>query len=281
VVSSQNVAPTPEQIRDAWDALAPRFDQFNTSELAMPFGEHVLRRVELRPGSRFLDVACGAGALAIPAARRGADVVAVDIAPAMIERLRARASSEELSTIEARVMNGEALELPDDTFDVSASQNGVSLFPNLAGGLSEIVRVTKPGGLVLIVAFGAPQKAEFLTIFLSALKACIPGFTPLQMDPPPLPFQLADRGRFHQELTGAGLTDVHVDTVTWEMTFASAGRFWDVVTSNPIAVQLTRDLTSEQRAAVQQVLDGILRERSGGEPKAVISTAMNIGTGTK
>jgi ubiquinone/menaquinone biosynthesis C-methylase UbiE len=275
-------APTTELIRDAWDALAPRSDQFTTPEWGMPFGERVLRRIELGPGARFLDVACGGGALAIPAARRGADVVAVDIAPTMIERLRARASAEGLSSIEGRVMNGEALELPDDTFDVSASQNGVSLFPNLAGGLSEIVRVTKPGGLVVIIAFGAPRKAEFLTTFLAALEACVPGFTPLSMDPPPLPFQLADRGRFHQALAGAGLTDVHVAPVPWEMTFASAGRFWDVVTAgNPIAARLTRDLTSEQRTAVQQVLDGMFRERSGGEPRAVLSTEMNIGTGTK
>jgi ubiquinone/menaquinone biosynthesis C-methylase UbiE len=274
--------PSTEQIRDAWDALAPRFDQFTTAEWVMPLGERVLRRVELRPGTRFLDVACGAGALAIPAARRGADVVAVDIAPTMIDRLRARASVEGLSTIEGRVMDGEALELPDDTFDVSASQNGVSLFPNLERGLSEIVRVTRPGGQVLIVAFGAPRKAEFLTVFLGALKACVPGFTPLPTDPPPLPFQLADRGRFRQVLESAGLTDVRVDPLSWETTFASAGRFWDVVTaSNPIAVQLTRDLTGEQRTAVQQVLDGMFRERSGGAPNAVLSTEMNIGTGTK
>lgn len=275
------LAPTTEQIRDAWDALAPRFDRFTTPEWGVPLGERVLRRVELRPGCRFLDVACGAGALAIPAARRGADVMAVDFAPTMIERLRARALSEGLSTIDGRVMNGEALELPDDTFDVSASQDGVSLFPNLARGLSEIVRVTKPGGLVMIVAFGALRKADLVTTFRAALKACVRGFTP-PMDPPPLPFQLADRGRFHQVLAGAGLTGVHVDTVYWEMTFASAGRYWDVVTaSNPIEVQLTRDLTAEQRTAVQQVLDGMFRERSGGEPKAVLTAEMNVGVGTK
>jgi ubiquinone/menaquinone biosynthesis C-methylase UbiE len=63
-------APTTELIRDAWDALAPRFDQFTTPDWGMPFGEQVLRRIGLRPGSKFLDVACGCGALAIPAARR-------------------------------------------------------------------------------------------------------------------------------------------------------------------------------------------------------------------
>jgi ubiquinone/menaquinone biosynthesis C-methylase UbiE len=274
--------PTTDQIRGAWDALAPRFDKFTTPEWTLPFGERVLRHVDLSPGTSFLDVACGCGALAIPAARRGADVVAVDIAPTMIERLRVRASAEGLANIEGRIMNGEALELPDDTFDVSASLNGVSLFPHVTDGLKEIVRVTKPGGRVMIVAFGAPRKAEFLTLLMGALKASIPGITPLPMDPPPLPFQLADPSRFRRELAGAGLTDVRVDAATWQKTFASADRFWDVITAgHPIVVQLTRDLTSEQRTEVKQVLEGMFRERSGGAPNAVISTEMNIGIGTK
>lgn len=274
--------PAAEQVRDVWDPLAARFDQFTTAEWSMPFGEQALRRVDLRAGTRFLDVACGSGALAIPAARRGADVVAVDIAPAMIERLAARARAEGLSNVEGRVMNGEALELPDDTFDVSASQNGVTLLPDLTGGLREMVRVTRPGGRVLIVTFGAPHKAEFLGFLLGALRASVPGFTPPPLDPLPPPFRLADPSRFGQELVSAGLTDIRVETVTWDMTFTSAGHFWDVVTSGkPIAVQLTAHLTVEQRADVRHVLDGMLRERSGGRPEAALCTEMNIGIGTK
>jgi ubiquinone/menaquinone biosynthesis C-methylase UbiE len=275
-------APATEQVRHAWDALALRFDRFTTPEWGMPFGEQALRRVDLGPGIRLLDVACGSGALAIPAASRGADVVAVDIAPVMIERLTARARVEGLSNLEGRVMNGAALELPEDTFDVSVSQNGVSLFPDLKGGLREIVRVTKPGGRVLVIAFGAPQKAEFLGFFLGALQASVPSFTPLPMDPPPLPFQLAEPSSFARKLADAGLTDVHVETVTWDTTFTSTSHFWDVATSStPIAVQLTSDLTDDQRADVWHVLDGMLRERSGGTPEATLRTEMNIGIGTK
>jgi len=274
--------PDAGQVRDVWDALAPRFDQFTTAEWSMPFGEQALRRVDLRAGTRLLDVACGSGALAIPAARRGADVVAVDIAPAMIERLAARARAEGLSNVDGRVMNGEALELPDNTFDVSASQNGVTLLPDLMGGLREMVRVTRPGGRVLIVTFGAPQKAEFLRFFLAALRASVPGFTAPSLDPLPPPFRLADPSRFGRELVSAGLTGIRVETVTWHMTFTSAGHFWDVVTSGkPIAVHLTADLTAVQRADVRHVLDGMLRERSGGSPGAALSTEMNIGLGTK
>jgi ubiquinone/menaquinone biosynthesis C-methylase UbiE len=273
--------PEKEQTRDAWDRIAAGFDEFATP-LTTPLAEDALRRVGLRPGMRFLDVAAGSGALSIPAARLGARVLATDIAPTMIELLNARAREEGLSNLEARVMDGHALALEDGTFDVSGSQNGVSLFPGLKRGLRELVRVTKPGGHALIVAFGPPQKAEFFTFFIGAMQAAVPGFTGPPMDPPPLPFQVADPEKLHQELADAGLTDVRVETTTWRTQFRSATHMWEMVTnSNPIGAMLVADLTEEQRAEVQQVLDGMLRERSGGGPDAVLNTEVNIGIGTK
>lgn len=270
-----------EQTRDAWDTIAAGFDEFATP-LTIPLAEDALHRVGLHPGMRFLDVAAGSGALSIPAARLGAQVVATDIAPTMIELLNARAREEGLSNLEARVMDGQALELEDDTFDVSGSQNGVSLFPDLKRGLRELVRVTKPGGRALIVAFGPPQKAEFFTFFVGAMHAAVPGFTGPPMDPPPLPFQVADPEKLRQELADARLTSVRVETTTWHTEFQSARHFWDMVTnSNPIGAMLVADLTEEQRAAVRQALDGMLRERSGGGPAAVLNTEVNIGIGTK
>lgn len=157
-----------EQIRDTWESLAPGYDEFVTPE-NIDFGRTALGYVDVRPGSRFLDVAAGSGALSIPAARHGADVVATDIAPTMIERLAARAQSEGLANLHTVVMDGQDLEFADGSFDVSASQNGVSLFADLKRGLREMVRVTRPGGQVLVIAFGPPRKAEFLGFFMSAV----------------------------------------------------------------------------------------------------------------
>lgn len=274
-------APSTEQIREAWDAVATGFDEFVTPK-SVTMGEEALSRVDLRPGIRFLDVAAGTGALSIPAARRGAHVLATDIAPTMIERLKARARAEGLSNLEGVVMNGVALDFDDDTFDVVASQNGVSLFPDLEAGLNQLVRVTRPGGRVLIVALGSPRKAEFLTFFMAAMRVAVPGFAPPPMDPPPLPFQLADPATLHRKLIEAALVDVSVESVTWDMFFESAAHFWDMFSSgNPIGAQLTANVTDEQKAVVQHVLDGMLRDRSGGQPGAVLHAETNIGVGTK
>lgn len=273
-------APTPEQIRDAWERIAPDFDRF-TTPITLTIGEHVLDRAGLEPGMRFLDVAAGSGALALPAARRGAEVVATDLAPTMIERLRERARAEGLQQVDARVMDGHALDLEDDSFDLAASLNGVSLFPDLKRGLGEMVRVTRPGGRVMMICFGPLPTVEFIAFFMAAMKASVPGFQGLPTDPPPLPFQVSHPAKLRQELTDAGLRDVHVDTFEERVEFSSGAHFWDVVTaSNPIAVGLVAKLTEEQRWEVQRVMDGMLRERSEGG-RAVLRNGMNVGVGIK
>ena len=132
------------QTRNAWDAIATGYDDFVTPS-HMWLGNEGLRRAELRPGMRFLDVAAGSGALSIPAARLGARMLATDMSPVMLERLRRRAREEALD-IETGVMDGHALELQDDTFDLAGSQFGVMLFPDMPRGIGEMARVVKPGG---------------------------------------------------------------------------------------------------------------------------------------
>lgn len=280
-VPSTNDPQQLERTRLGWDGVAEGFDEYLTPQ-RLPLAEDALQRVGLRPGMRFLDVGAGSGALSLPAARLGAQVLATDISPAMIERLRSRADAEGLGQLEAQVMDGHALDLEDDLFDVAGSQDGVSLFPNLQRGLSEMARVTKPGGRVLIVAFGSLRKAEFLGFVMAALKATVPGFTGLPTDPPPLPFQVADPNTLREEMMAAGLSDVQVHASTWRMEFPSATHLWDTATtSHPIMPPMVADLTDEQKTDIHHVLEGMLRERSGGASTAVLTSEINVGIGVK
>ncbi|WP_304451319.1 class I SAM-dependent methyltransferase [Nocardiopsis sp. YSL2] len=275
--------PTPAmgQVRDQWEALAPGFDEYVTPN-TLRLGEQALERIDIGPGTRFLDVAAGTGALALPAARRGAEVVAVDIAPGMVDRLASRARAEGLRSVEARVMDCGSLDFGDGAFDVAASQNGVTMSPGPRPALSEMARVTRRGGTVLVVAFGALSGAEFLGLFVGAVGAVVHGFAGLPKDPPPPPFQFADPEVFRRALDGAGLTGTAVDTVEWDMRFGSGAELWNEVTSShPIGARLVSGLDARQRAAVLDVLDGLLRERSGGRDGAVLHAEVNIGRGTK
>ena len=270
-----------QQTQDAWDTIAAGYDEFVTPTHS-PVSEAALDTAGLQQGMRFLDVAAGTGALSLPAARLGADVVATDISPEMVERLEARAKEEGFSNVETWVMDGHALELEDDTFDVSGSQYGVMLFPDLPRALGEMVRVTKPGGCVFIVVFGNPKEVEFLGFFMRAMHAVSPDFEGLPLDPTPLPFQVSDPQKLRQRLQEAGLKEVHVETVTEELEFDSGHQLWDwVMNSNPIAGALVADTTEEQRIAAQTVLDRMLRKRAGESGPAVLTQPVHIGIGTK
>jgi ubiquinone/menaquinone biosynthesis C-methylase UbiE len=272
---------TPDQTRDAWNGVAAGYDEFVTP-LVIPLAEQVLGRVDVRRGTRLLDVAAGTGALSLAGARLGAHVVATDIAPAMIERLQARAQQEGQKHLQGRVMDALELELPDDSFNVSASQLGVTVVPDLKRGLSEMVRVTKPGGKVLIAALGPPQKAEFFGFFLAALTATVPGFTGPPTDPPAPQFQVADPARFRQRLAEAGLGDITVEPVTFGLDVPSPAHLWGLVmNSNPMGRTLVAGLTEEQRTEVREVLAGMLRERSSGNVGAVLTMDVSIGIATK
>jgi hypothetical protein len=155
------------------------------------------------------------------------------------------------------------------------------LVPDQPRALQEMVRVTKPGGRVLLIAYGPPAEFEALQIFISALQAVLPDFAGLPDDPPPLEFQASDPDVLHQRLTDAGLKDVRIVSTAERPAFRSGQELWDwMFYSNPIAGVLLADLTDEQRATLKQMLDGMLRERAGGNTHAVLSNKVNIGIGT-
>jgi ubiquinone/menaquinone biosynthesis C-methylase UbiE len=274
--TDEHVAP-PE----AWDAIAEGYDRYVAPQ-EVDLANAALRLAGLEPGDRFLDVAAGPGGLSLPAARLGAEVLATDWSPAMIERFEARAREEGLSEVEGRVMDCHALDLPDSGFDVTGSQFGVMLVPDQPRALREMVRVTKPGGRVLVIAYGSPAEFESLQVFISALTAAAPDFPGLPDDPPPLEFQLADPDVFRQRLTEAGLRDVRVERTAERPAFTSGQEMWDwVLYGNPIPGMLVADLSEDQQTRLRQALDSVVRERVGANGRAVLSNAVNIGIGTK
>jgi ubiquinone/menaquinone biosynthesis C-methylase UbiE len=109
--------------------------------------EEFASRLDLKPGMRVLDVATGTGNLAIPAAKTGADVTGVDIAPNLIEQATARAEAEGVKA-KFEVGDAEAMPYEDGTFDVVMTMFGAMFAPRPDVTASELKRVCKSGGLI-------------------------------------------------------------------------------------------------------------------------------------
>lgn len=268
-----------EAMRDAWDRIAEGYDRYVTPT-HLGLSEEALRGVGLREGMRFLDVAAGTGSLSIAAAEIGARVTAVDLSPRMVERLQRRAASEG-HEIEARVMDGHALGFDPHTFDVAGSQYGVMLFPDMPRGIRELVRVTRPGGRVVLVVYGPPPEVGFLDLFIEAMRSVDPDFSPPSLDTPGSPFQAAHPEVLRRRLEEAGLEEVEVRSLHEDLLFRSGDGLWDwLMNSNPIPGLLVADKSEEQKAQVRVALDGLLRERADDD-HAVVRNRVYVGIGTR
>jgi len=109
--------------------------------------ENFIARLNLKPGMKVLDVACGTGNLALPAARTGAEVTGVDIAPNLVEQARENAKREGLN---AKFDEGDAEALPyaDASFDAVVTMFGAMFAPRPELVAAELKRVCRPGGLI-------------------------------------------------------------------------------------------------------------------------------------
>lgn len=108
-----------------------------------------LARIVVTPGMRVLDVGCGAGQIAIPAARAGALVTGVDIASNLIDDARARASAE-FADVRLEEGDAEVLTYEDSSFDLVISLMGAMFAPRPERVAAELVRVCRPGGRIVM-----------------------------------------------------------------------------------------------------------------------------------
>jgi ubiquinone/menaquinone biosynthesis C-methylase UbiE len=132
--------------------------------------EEFVRRRNVQPGMRVLDVACGTGNLAIPAARAGAAVTGIDIAPNLLEQARARAAAEDLDA-EFREGDAEQLPLPDRQFDLVMSMFGAMFAPRPEMVASELARVCCSGGTIAMANWTAEG---FIGDFIRLSAAYVP-----------------------------------------------------------------------------------------------------------
>jgi ubiquinone/menaquinone biosynthesis C-methylase UbiE len=110
-------------------------------------GENLCEALDLRAGSRVLDVAAGNGNATLAAARRWCDVTSTDYVSSLLESAQARARAEGL-VIEFQQADAENLPFPDASFDAVMSTFGVMFTPNQDQAASELARVCKPGGRI-------------------------------------------------------------------------------------------------------------------------------------
>jgi SAM-dependent methyltransferase len=114
-------------------------------------GDALVERIGVTPGSRVLDLGCGDGTTAVPEARRGADVLGVDLTPYLVEAGNRRAAAEGLTNLTFQEGDaGDLSELDEASFDLVVSIFGAMFSPRPFDVAKEMVRVTRPGGRIVM-----------------------------------------------------------------------------------------------------------------------------------
>jgi ubiquinone/menaquinone biosynthesis C-methylase UbiE len=212
--------------------------------------EQLAEALEIVPGDRVLDVACGSGNAALAAARRAwGNTVGVDFVPALLERGRERAAAERL---DVEFVEGDAAELPfgEAEFDVVMSIYGAMFAPEQERTAAELLRVCKPGGRIGMgnwVPDGAVGRM-FMTVAKHAPPP--PGVKP------PLVWGVEENLR---ELFGDGISDLRAERKKSRQTFRSVDHWLEFFRSffGPIKVAFER-VGPEGEAALEADLRGFL-----------------------
>jgi SAM-dependent methyltransferase len=182
----------------------------------------VVERLAPEEGDRWLDLACGTGAVAEQAAAGGCDVTGIDLAPVLIDTAKERAESLGLE-IDYEVGDAEALDVPDASFDKVSSTCGIMFAPDHEAVARELARITKPGGRIALANW---TPTGGLAKMFGVMAPYLPA------PPPSSPFDWGDEARVTELLGDAFELELeeHVSTLRvpsgedyWELFSTSYG----------------------------------------------------------
>ena len=259
------------QLPTTWDTIARSYAEDVSRQMA-PFMEEALRVAALRPTDHLLDVATGPGSLALAAAKRCEHVVAVDFSPGMIEQLSSRASATGVTNLDARVMDAQALALPDESFDAAFCVFGFMFFPDRARAFRELVRVLKPGGRAVVVTWAPLDRRPLMKVGFDALAEVLPDM------PRPAKGDLQDPAECRREMSDAGFRGVVTTPFTASVWFEPEAYGRMMMRATPVAL-LEKKLGEEKfRAATQRLVEELRRRMPAEGSDLAAEAIITLGT---
>jgi ubiquinone/menaquinone biosynthesis C-methylase UbiE len=285
-----SIAPTFDPVQykattlTQWDAAAEAWSRWGPviGRWLGPATERMLDLARVGPGDHVLDVAAGAGEQTLSAARRvGATgrVLATDLSPAILRFAAAAARDAGLTNVGTATMDGENLDLQDDSFDVVISRVGLIYFPDRLKALTGMHRVLRPGGRMAAITYSTPDRNRFFSLPVSIIR------TRAALGPPapgqPGPFSLGTPETLERELREAGFDHVRIEAVPSPLELPSAAECTRFERESFGALhQMLSGLPEAQRPAVwDEIARELAQFEQGG--RFVGPCEMLVAVGTK
>lgn len=257
-----------------WEGKAGGYDSF-VGEITGRLVDPLLDAAGVGQGTRVLDVATGPGYAAARAAERGASIVGVDVAEAMLELARERNPG-----LEFRQGDAHSLPFEDASFDAVVANFLLLHLGRAEQAAAEFARVLAPGGRLAATVWDRPEEARLFGVFLDAFAEA--GATPPD-DIPAGPdfFRFSDDEEFDSLLRDQGLEEREVKAVTFPWRVGTLDEFWDGLLGGAVRTSaLIERQPEEKRVRIREAFDRIAGEyRSGEEFEFPVS--VKLGSGRK
>ena len=240
---------------ELWEELAPRWERGRELlwESTREVGEWLVDRLDPKPGETILDLAAGTGETGFLAARRGAHLVSSDLSPSMVaaaERLAPAFGVE----AEFRVLDADAIELPDASVDGVLSRFGYVLRGEPPRALGEVRRVLRAGGRFAFAVWGERERNAWMTVPADVMVER--GLLDPQADADVRLSKRRTPGAISRLLSEHGLRVLELEELEVAYRFANDEELWFFVSElrGPVALALAK-LDEETRAGVRAEIE--------------------------
>lgn len=246
-----------ERAQRAYDAAADTYDA-PANAFWERHGTRTVERLGLRAGARVLDLPCGSGASALPAARTvGPDgvVVGVDVSTGLLALARAKAERAGLANLTLVAADMRSTGLPDAAFDAVVCVHGIFFVPEPAGLARELWRMVAPGGTLAVTTWGPgpfePGASAFWAAVGEERPDLVRGFSPWE--------DLVEPAQVVALYEAAGIAGAGAELEQGELPVATTEAWWEIMlgTGYRATVEQLDDKTRERvRAATLEALRG-------------------------
>lgn len=267
-----DAAALKQQQREQWGRAAEGWKRHDASlrERTAAASQRMLELACIATGDRVLDIACGTGEPALPAARAvgpTGSVLATDQAPEMLEVAREKAQAEGLTNVEFRLVDGEEVDVAEGTLDAVTCRWGIMFMPDPIRCLKHGHRALKDGGRMVAATWGPPQENLWVSMPMGLLRKYYKGPPLPGPDAPGSPFSFSDADRLKSAFEQAGFRDVNVERLELPMAVHATAQEWldfQLDIAGPLRTMFRQLPPDDQEAWKREILEAGPQGRSDG-----------------
>jgi ubiquinone/menaquinone biosynthesis C-methylase UbiE len=252
-----------DRVRDVWERQAPYwYDQRESLYSdSLPIHEWLVEHLDARPGQSILELGAGTGDTGFLAAQRIRNVrlVSTDLALGMVEAARKRGAELGIENAEYRVLDAQAMDLEDASFDGVICRWGFMLMPDPLAAFRECRRVLVPNGRLVFAVFTKADENPFAGIPAPILIEAGHMPAPTSAWQPGI-LALGDRQRLQTLLDDAGFASTHIEAVDMTWRFDDADGYWNFLVDLTALGPLVASLPAAEQAAVRAKVDARLAD---------------------